>query len=75
MFAGELPEWPYEWPLPGNSRLRRRLPGSFIAFLRKSIDVRPRKRYRDANKMLEAFHQVKDRALTNSAARRRRSPR
>jgi serine/threonine-protein kinase len=73
MVSGYLPEWPYEWPMPGQSRLRRRVPARFIEFIRKAMDVNPRKRFRDANKMLEDFLAIKEQALKGRAYRRRRS--
>ena len=30
MFAGELPEWPFDWPLAGTERLRRSVSRDFI---------------------------------------------
>jgi len=72
MVSGELPEWPYEWPLPGYTRLRRRVPAGFIEFIRRAMEVNPRKRYRDANKMLEEFHILKQKALKSRAFPRRR---
>lgn len=70
LIAGELPEWPYEWPMPGYSRLKRRVPPAFVDFLRKAMDVNPRKRYRDANKMLEEFLDLKNKALRSRRFRR-----
>mgnify|MGYP001552072594 CR=1 FL=1 len=69
MFAGELPEWPFEWPAPGGERLRRILSRDFIGFLRRSIEVRERKRFRDGLHMQRAFESVAPRALRPSARR------
>jgi serine/threonine-protein kinase len=73
MFAGELPEWPFDWPLPGSDRLRRTASRDFIAFLRRSIEVRERKRFRDGLQMLEAFERVAPRALRNQSRGRKAS--
>lgn len=67
MFAGELPEWPFDWPLPGAERLRRTVSRDFIAFLRRAIEIPERRRYRDGVQMERAFQAVKPRALRGSA--------
>jgi serine/threonine protein kinase len=74
MFAGVLPEWPFDWPPPGMERLRRTVSRDFIAFLRRSIEVRERKRFRDGVQMQRAFEQVAPRALRGPARGRRASP-
>ena len=71
MFAGELPEWPFDWPLPGAERLRRTVSRDFISFLRRAIELRERKRYRDGVEMERAFQAVKPRALRASTRGRR----
>jgi serine/threonine protein kinase len=75
MFSGELPEWPFEWPPPGQRRLRSRVHPDMIAFLRKAIDVNPRKRFRDAVQMQAAFPDVQKKTLqlAERRARKRRS--
>jgi serine/threonine protein kinase len=67
MFAGELPAWPFDWPLPGAERLRRTVSRDFVNFLRRSIEVRERKRFRDGVQMLRAFQSVAPRALRGSS--------
>lgn len=74
MFAGELPEWPFDWPLPGAERLRRTVSRDFVAFLRRSIEVRERKRFRDGVQMQRAFEKVAPRALRGPLRGRRASP-
>ncbi len=66
MLTGELPEWPFHWPLPGADRLRRRAHPDLIAFLKKALDVDPRKRFRDAGRMLTAFQRIKPKALRHA---------
>lgn len=73
MFAGELPEWPFDWPLAGTERLRRSVSRDFIAFLRRSLEVRERKRFRDGVQMQRAFEKVAPTAL-RSSTRPRRTP-
>jgi serine/threonine-protein kinase len=70
LFAGELPEWPFDWPLPGAERLRRTVSRDFVGFLRRAIEVRERKRFRDGAEMWEAFQEVAPKALRGSSRRR-----
>jgi serine/threonine-protein kinase len=70
MFSGEWPEWPYAWPPPGIRKLRGRVPPEFVAFLQKAIDPDPRRRFRDAEQMRNAFLRLKPR-IHNYAERRR----
>jgi eukaryotic-like serine/threonine-protein kinase len=72
MLTGTLPEWPYRRPPAGYRRLRGRVHPELIEFLRKAMEMNPRKRFRDADQMLTAFRRVKPRALLYAAARRRR---
>jgi serine/threonine-protein kinase len=74
IFAGELPEWPFDWPLPGADRLRRTVSRDFIGFLRRSIEVRERKRFRDGVQMQRAFEKVAPRALRGNGRNGRASP-
>lgn len=55
MLAGEWPEWPFIWPFPGHRRLRERVPPAFVAWLRKSLELDPRRRFHDADHMLRVF--------------------
>ena len=48
MLSGTLPEWPYHWPPPGYERLRAKAHPELIEFLRRSIEVDPKRRYRNA---------------------------
>lgn len=63
MLTGSLPEWPFDWPPPGFSRLRHRLPAELIEFLRRAMEVDARKRFENADRMLAAFRRLKPRAL------------
>ncbi len=73
MLAGEWPEWPFDWPAPGYHRLRRKAHPKLIQFLRKAIEPNPRKRYRDAEQMLNAFLKIKSQAFAFAARQRKRS--
>lgn len=72
MFTGQLPEWPFEWPLPGYGRLKGKVHPRLISFLRKSIEISPRKRFRDAAQMQEAFEAIEDQVLRHAALKRKR---
>ncbi len=73
MFAGELPAWPFDWPLPGAERLRRTVSRDFIGFLRRAIEVRERKRFRDGVQMQRAFEAVAPKALRSTIRSKRAS--
>ena len=59
MFAGELPEYPFDAPLPGFTRLRKGLSKDFVALIRKAIDPVPSKRFRDAIAMHNAMEKIR----------------
>ncbi|RMG42030.1 MAG: serine/threonine protein kinase [Planctomycetota bacterium] len=70
MLAGVWPEWPYDWPPPEYRRVRRRVPQDFIDLLRKSLALRPQRRFRDAGQMLNAFRRLRRRVLRYHQSRR-----
>lgn len=55
MLAGKWPEYPFEWPFPGATAIRRRVHPDLIALIRKSVAIRPRDRFVDAEKMAAAW--------------------
>lgn len=59
LFAGVLPEYPFEPPLPEYQKLRRGLSASFAALIRKCIDPQPSKRFRDGVALRNAFQQIR----------------
>lgn len=59
LLAGELPEYPFESPLPGYNRLRRGLAADFVAAIRKAVDPAPNKRFRDAVAMKNAIASIR----------------
>lgn len=63
MFSGQWPEYPFEWPFPGADRFRRRAHPDLIAVIRKSLEIRPRDRYRDAGQLLSAWEKSRLKAL------------
>ncbi len=71
MLSGHLPEWPFDWPPPRYERLRNRLHPDLIELLRRAIEVDPKKRFQDADQMLNAFRRIKTRTLRYDTRRRR----
>ena len=69
IFSGTLPEWPFEWPPPGYAHVRRRLHPDFIHLIERSLDIRPFRRFRDADQMLTAFGRIKNKIKRFHAAR------
>jgi serine/threonine-protein kinase len=70
LFSGHLHEWPYEWPPAHIQRVREKLKPSLVEWLRKSTQIRPADRYKDAVSMYREFKR-----LRNGSARRRPSAR
>ncbi len=53
--TGHLPRWPFEWPMRGIDRLRERTNWSLIRLLRRTLDISPRRRFGNADEMLQAL--------------------
>ncbi len=68
MLSGSLPEWPFDWPPDGIEKLRRRVSRPFVEFLRRSIELKPTKRFRDAGQMLAEFKKLKPHAIRQARA-------
>ncbi len=70
LFSGELPDYPFEAPLPGYQKLRRGLSSEFVALIRKAIDPSPKRRFRDAIAMQNAVRRIRfplsDRSVTQT---------
>ncbi len=62
LFAGVVPEWPFEWPPPGFERARRKVHPDLLAVLERSLKLDPRARYADAQALYEAFVAVRAKA-------------
>ena len=76
LLSGKLPEWPFKWPMIGYDRLQSRVPAELIAMLRKSIELDPADRYRNAVEMYAVFRKVKrlqERRRKKAAPRREKS--
>ncbi len=73
VLTNHLPEYPFDWPFPGIATLRRKAHPDFIEFIKRSLEVRPNRRYRDATEMLHAFQRLKPRIKRFEADRKRRA--
>jgi serine/threonine-protein kinase len=71
LLSGHWPEWPFAWPPAGYNRLRGRIHPEFIDFMRRAIDINPKRRYRDAQQMLSVFLRLKQRTLRHARNRRK----
>ena len=69
LLSGHVPEWPYDWPPPEIKRVRERVGGKLVDWLRPAIQVRPESRYRNAVTM---YRELK-RARNGSAKKQRRA--
>ncbi len=69
MFAGELPAYPFEAPLPGFNKLRRGLTPDFVSLIRKAIDPVPNKRFRDAVALQNAFGEIRNPLSASSSTK------
>lgn len=69
LMTGHLPEWPFDWPLEGHTRLKRATSDTFIQFLQKSLELNPRRRYADAAEMLAEFELVQKNSLRPGRAK------
>lgn len=59
ILSGELPEYPFEPPLPSYAKLRRGLQQDFVDWIRKSIEPKPNRRFRDGVAMKNALDRIK----------------
>lgn len=59
LLSGKLPEWPYAWPMIGHDRLQTRVRPEVIDILKRSLELDPNQRFRDALQMQAAFEGLK----------------
>jgi len=59
LLSGELPDYPFEAPLPGFQKLRKGLSTEFVDLVCKAIDPNPKKRFRDAVAMRNAVLRIR----------------
>jgi eukaryotic-like serine/threonine-protein kinase len=73
ILSGHLPTWPFEWAPPGYATIRRKCHPELIDVMRRSLELRPTRRFRDANEMLNTFSRVKNKSLRFAVRRRKLS--
>src|SRR5262245_64016579 len=71
MFSGRLPEWPFEWPLAGYARLRQLIHADMIVLLKRSLEMKPSRRFEDGGQMLAAYLRAKPKVLRHYDRARR----
>jgi serine/threonine protein kinase len=71
ILTGKLPQWPFVWPTEGQPRLRQLHP-ELREFVRRSLEVDTRKRFRDGIAMDKAFRKMRAKVLKHAADRRAR---
>jgi len=71
MFSGRLPEWPFEWPLVAFDKLNSRVRPEVVRVLVKSIQLDPKKRYRNAVLMHADFARAQSHARKQKKAKAR----
>jgi hypothetical protein len=60
LLSGYLPEWPYGWPPRRIKRVREKLNPKLVDWLRRSIEVRPEKRFKNAVTMYREFKRLRN---------------
>ena len=70
LLAGTWPVWPYEWPPDGYARLRSRVHPKLIQWIRRSVDPKPRARFRDGEQMADALAAIWPAVLRRERSRR-----
>ncbi len=73
MLSGVLPEWPFEWPLPGQDRLEHRVRPEFVSFLKQAIQLDPKLRFSNAVIMQAAFERLQSHARRQLKTRKKAS--
>ena len=73
LMSGTLPEWPFEWPLPGQDRLVQRVRPDFVHFLKQAIQIDPKQRFANAMVMQAAFERLRSHARRQRDGRKRAS--
>jgi serine/threonine-protein kinase len=73
LLSGYLPEWPYDWPPRRVQRIRTRLKPSLVEWLRRSIQVRPEKRFKNAVAMYGEFKRLRNGSAKKKSPQRKHS--
>jgi eukaryotic-like serine/threonine-protein kinase len=72
MFTGYLPEWPFDWPPPAYDSVKRRFRPEMVDVLRRSLEMKPAKRFENGEAMLTAYLRAKAKALRYASRPTRR---
>jgi serine/threonine-protein kinase len=72
MFSGQLPEWPFEWPLAGYTKLKHTLHPDMITVLKRAVELKPSRRFENGGQMLAAYLRAKPKVLRYREQRQRR---
>lgn len=72
ILTSHLPEYPFDWPPPSSATLRRKAHPDFVEFIRRSLEIRPNRRFGDAVEMLHAFQRLKPRIRRYAATKRKK---
>jgi len=71
MLSGSWPEYPFEWPPVGVSKMRKKhVHPEVISFLRKAMQLKPRDRFSNASKMEEVFTPLHVKAIRHLRKKR-----
>jgi serine/threonine-protein kinase len=73
LLSGYLPEWPYDWPPRRIKRVRAKLKPKLVDWLRRAIQVRPEKRFKNAVTMYREFKRLRNGAGKKKRAHRRQA--
>jgi serine/threonine-protein kinase len=60
LLSGHVPEWPYDWPPPQIQRIRKKLSPQLVEWLKRAIEVRPEKRFKNATVMYQALMRLRN---------------
>lgn len=72
MLSGKWPVYPFDWPPPGASTLRKKhIHPDLIRYIKKAIAPRPSERFIDAVRMHEKYQPIHETALRNLKRKRR----
>lgn len=77
LLTGSAPTWPFEWPLPGDERFRRRLPEPLRPVFKKALAFNPKGRWPDAVALEAALERAlakAEQSRERPAPRRRKKP-
>jgi serine/threonine-protein kinase len=63
MITGHVPDYPFKWPPPEYAKLRRKSHSDFIALIRKSLEIEPRRRFADGQAFHDAYMKLPNYAI------------